>query len=40
MSIEKDGNLGQKLAIEPAIDPNILFRSSSRIAISPFASSC
>jgi hypothetical protein len=40
MSIEKRAISMQALAIEPSIDPNILFRHSIRIAISRFASSC
>lgn len=40
MSIEERGIGMQELAIEPLIDPNILFRHSIRIAITRFASSC
>lgn len=40
MSIESGGTGMQKLAVGLWTDPNILFRSLSRIAISPFASSC
>jgi hypothetical protein len=40
MSIEKSAIGMQGLAIELSIDANILFRHSTRIAISRFASSC
>jgi hypothetical protein len=40
MNSEKGGNRVHELAFEPSTDPNILFRSSNRIAISRFASSC